>query len=91
MCAGVVCNFGECEVFVPFLWFVVGEELDVLFECAIGAFCLSVCLWVIGCRETECGLELFEEFAPKGGYESWVAIADDGARDSMNTDDVGDE
>ena len=65
--------------------------MDVLFERAIGAFCLSVCLWVIGCGEAECCLELFEEFAPEGGYEAWVAIADDGARDSMNTDDVGDE
>ena len=54
----------------------------------------SVCpsgLWVIGCGETECCLELFEEFAPEGGYEAWVAVADDGARNSMNTDDVSDE
>ena len=77
MCAGVVCNLGECEVFVPFLWFVVCEKLDVLLECVIGALCLSVGLWMIGCGEAECGLELVEEFAPKGGYESWVAIADD--------------
>ena len=72
-------------------WVYGSQIVDVLFECAIGAFCLSVCLWMIGCGEAECCLELFEEFAPKCGYEAWVAIANDGAGDSMNTNDIGDE
>ena len=46
---------------------------------------------MIGCRETECGLKLFKEFSPESGYKSWVTVTDDGARDSMYTNDVVDE
>ena len=65
MCARVVCDFCESEILVPFLWSMICKQLDILFECPIGAFGLSIGLWMIGCGESKCGLQLFEEFAPK--------------------------
>ena len=44
---------------------------------------------MVGGGETECGAGEFECFAPKGGKKTWVAIADDGSRERVETHNIG--
>ena len=61
----VIGDFGEGEVRCPLCWFVASEHAKILFECAVGAFCLAVGLGVVGSREAECGVYDREQFSLK--------------------------
>ena len=47
----VICEFSSRKELMPVVLFIVDVALEVLLECLIRAFGLSVCLWVECCRE----------------------------------------
>ena len=47
----VICEFGFREKLMPVALFIVDVALEVLLECLVHVFGLSVCLWVKCCEE----------------------------------------
>ena len=61
--------------------------LDVL-NCPLG---LAVGLWIASTRVASFDAEEFAELTPDFGHQARVSIGKEGARDTMETDNVGEE
>ena len=87
----VVGDFCKCKVGRPLCGFVSCEKAKILFEGAVCSLCLTVCLWVVGRRETECGIDNVEEFGPELGEEACVSIGKYATRETMESNDIVNE
>ena len=74
MCGIVICYLSNREILCPSCWRVTGVDTEVLLECAIRSFCLSICLGVIGGGERQGSGADSEQLTPEVGSEAEIAV-----------------
>ena len=57
----VVCEFCKRKKFGPIVLLIIAVYLEVLFQCLVGVFGLSVSFWVISRSEMKLDVESFSE------------------------------
>jgi hypothetical protein len=87
LCGGmygiVISEFCCGQPFFPIILSIADECAKVLFDVLIHAFCLSICLRMIGCGWVLFGAENREKLFDVFGHESGVSVMDDAAGESM--------
>lgn len=87
----VVSELQERKVIDPIILLVRAIASDELFDNLVGALCLSVRLRVISGGGLHLDLEEFHQMLKEVGNEDGTAIGDDGLREAMETEDVGEK
>jgi hypothetical protein len=83
MYRGVVCKFCHGKPFFPIILMKVDECGKILFNGLVHAFCLSICLGMIGCGRILFSTEDCKKFFDIFRYELGVSVMDDLMGESM--------
>lgn len=87
----VIGEFRERQLEIPIGLFQVCVGAQDLFEGAVGPFCLSVCLWMVGGGCGQFDAEEIVEGAPEMSGEAGIAIRDDDFGEAMVFEDMIEE
>ena len=79
----VVCNFSGSKIFRPGGRIVSSIDTKILFKSSIGAFSLSISLWMISSREAKSSFSQREEFTPEMRKKTRITIRDNATRKTM--------
>ena len=79
----VVCELHKCKEFRPIVLLIIAVYAEILFQCLVGAFGLSVSFWVISGSEMKLHVESFSERSEEvrdelrsavGGHVRWNTV-----------------
>ena len=79
----VVCDFSSSKVFGPRRGVVSSVDTKILFESTIGAFSLSISLWVISSREAKSSFSEREQFTPEVRKKARITIRYNATRETV--------
>src|ERR1700691_5703759 len=79
----VVCELHKCKKFGPIVLLIIAVYAEVLFQCLVSAFCLSVSFWVISGSKVKRHIESFSKRSEEvrdelcsvvGGHVQWNTV-----------------
>ena len=79
----VVREFGSSKVFGPRRRVVSGIDTKILLESMIGAFSLSISLWVVSGRKAKSSFSEREQFTPEMRKKAGITIGYNAMRETM--------
>jgi hypothetical protein len=86
--AAVVRKLKGSEMKVPIMLSRGNISAKHVFHSAVNAFCLPICLGMVGCGKIEACSQALEQGLPKVAGESRVTVRDEDRRETKVTEDV---